>query len=505
MAIKLEKIELASAAEIKELPHEELISLTLKLIERMEYYQGLLYRAKNDKFGSKSEKSPKNPDEKQEGDDGAAQANPKAKRPRTDTTKRPSERYPDAPIKENLIGFTEPPCCEACGHKMEDSGMTEDSEYLSTSPKEYIIIRQKRQKHRCIKCHSSIVTAPSPPRIVPGGTYGDDMIVDATLSKFCDLIPMERYCQMAARRGLLGLPPQSLIEASINLSKFMEPVYQRLKDQTLNSIVLSADETPHKMLEGDEKKRWFLWGFSCVRSCFFECHDTRSGDVSTAVLAKSNCEFLLTDVYSGYDKSVRLANQLRLLEGRPLILHAYCNAHARRKFKERDSDQVCEDAESMVNHYKEIYKLNKESKGEPVDVVLEKRAKMKPIFETMKDEALAKINSYSSKSQMAIAYNYFLENYEGLTRFLDNEQIPIDNNHSERILRSHVIGRKTWYGTHSTRSAESAAIHFSIVETCKMIGVNPREFYLDAVARIHSKRESLTPFEYKELTGTNTG
>lgn len=140
----------------------------------------------------------------------------------------------------------------------------------------------------------------------------------------------------------------------------------------------------------------------------------------------------------------------------------------------------------------------------PPEVILDKRSQMKPIFEAMKEEALRKINTYSSKSQMATAYGYFIENYDGLTRFLDNHLIPIDNNHSERLLRSHVVGRKTWYGTHSRRAAETAAIHFSIVGSCKLIGVNPRDFYLDVVQRIHSNRDIITPLEYKELNDSDT-
>jgi hypothetical protein len=99
---------------------------------------------------------------------------------------------------------------------------------------------------------------------------------------------------------------------------------------------------------------------------------------------------------------------------------------------------------------------------------------------------------------MGSAYGYFLTNYQGLTLFLTNPLVPIDNNGSEGLLRSPVVGRKTWYGTHSRRGAAVAAVHFTIVETCKMNGVNPREFYLDATERIHSKRELLTPRQYKE-------
>ena len=64
----------------------------------------------------------------------------------------------------------------------------------------------------------------------------------------------------------------------------------------------------------------------------------------------------------------------------------------------------------MVKEYAEIYKLNKEAKGSLPEVIMKKRAEMKPIFEEMKAEAKQKINSYSSKSQMYKAYNYSLNN-----------------------------------------------------------------------------------------------
>ena len=268
-------------------------------------------------------------------------------------------------------------------------------------------------------------------------------------------------------------------------------VYDLIRNDVLDTSVLLADETPHRMLEGDERTKWYLWGFSNLRACFFECHDTRSGDVSSAVLAESRCEVLLTDVYSGYVKSVRVVNEMRLLLGRAVVKAAYCNAHARREFVTGDESL---DAKFMVEQYKEIYRL--EANG--VDIG-EGRAAMRPIFEAMRAEAKKKVNGYSSKSQLGRAYAYFLKNYDGLTVFLSNAAVPIDNNPSERLLRSHVIGRKTWYGTHSPRGAETAAVHFTIVETCKMNGVNPRAYYLDMLQRIHHKEVLLTPRQYKDL------
>ena len=96
----------------------------------------------------------------------------------------------------------------------------------------------------------------------------------------------------------------------------------------------------------------------------------------------------------------------------------------------------------------------------------------------MKSKAEEEIlsNSYSNKSKYYTALNYFLENYDGLTYFLNYADVVIDNNVQERLLRSHVVGRKIWYGTHSERGVETAAILFSIVETCKLNKVNPCEY-----------------------------
>ncbi len=484
MGLRLEKLDLPSNDEIEGLDMPELLHLAKDWRERIEIYQELLFKARRQRFGKSSERSP--------AQDKAADEPAKS---RDETTKLPSERYPNAPVHIDRIMMPEAPPCPCCGETMADSGMSETSEYLDVKAKEFIVVEQKRAKYRCAKCHGTIITAPAPARVTPGGSYSDEIIVDATLSKYCDLVPMERYCQMAARGGLRGLPPQSLIQASFKLAIFLELLYEAIVDEVLDSRVLLADETPHRMLEGDARTKWYLWGFSSPRACFFECHNTRSGDVSSAVLAESRCEVLLTDAYSGYGKSVRVVNELRKAEALPPIKAAYCNAHARREFVASDSP----DAKFMVEQYQAIYRLEAATGDK-----LEQRQSMRPIFESMRAEAEKKITGYSSKSQLGRAYAYFLSNYEGLTVFLSHAGVAIDNNSSERLLRSHVIGRKTWYGTHSPDGADTAAVHFTIVETCKMNGVNPRAYYLDMIQRIHGKQDLLTPSQYKDLQSLNT-
>ena len=434
-------------------------------------------------FGASSERYKKPEKEK----------NPGPPKPRI---KKPSERYPNIPVREVVISMNPVPSCNSCGKMMSDSGMTEDSEQLTVIPKKYEVLRQKRVKYRC-QCQSCLLTAPAPARIIEGSSYSDEMILDVVLSKYCDLIPMQRYSAMAGRSGLMGLPPHSLITVTHQFADFVYSVYELIKEGVLNARVLNADETPHKMLEGSEKKTWYLWGFSTPTLCFLECHDTRSGDVASDVLLSSLCEVLVTDVYAGYGKAIKLVNQLRLIKGQVPIENANCNGHSRRYFfKPRHKYK---EALFYLDHYHEIYQLNSDAKGQPPDIVLELRWQMKPHFEAMRKRASEELPRYPNKNKYRKALNYFLENYDGLTLFLDDPDIPIDNNSQERLLRNHVVGRKTWYGTHSEQGARTAAILFSLVETCKLNHVNPREYFKNLVQDLLNGKNPYTPKEFKDL------
>lgn len=446
---------------------------------------------RNKFFGKSSERSPKSGDSKPSDSSSSSQKEPKKPR-----VLLPSERYPDTPLVERHIELETLPSCGCCGGTMQDSGMTEDSEFLTIIPKQYLIILQRRHKYRCTHCHGDLQTAPAPPRIKEGGSYSDEMTIDVAMTKYCDLVPIERYAKMAGREGLKDLPPHSLIESTHYLAERVKGAYEKLKDEVCSAIVLHADETPHRMLEGDKKNQWFLWGFSTKTASYFECHNTRSGDVAQDLLEASSCRYLSSDVYSGYGKATRMANEVRAKEKKRLIKSVYCNAHPRRYFKQA-GDRFAEESKFFVDQYKEIYKLEDLTKGKPPDEVLAIRKKMRPYFLAMKKCCKETVESYSTKSSIAKAMRYFLKNYGGLIRFTKNAALPIDNNPQERLLRNPVIGRKTWYGTHSKLGAKTAAILFSLVESCKLNGVNPRQYFKKLVADLHSGLEPYTPAQFK--------
>jgi transposase len=464
-----------------------------------------LITIKSKLFGKSSEKSVKGSSSRGSGD-----KNKKKK------VQLPSERYPNLPLIERDITLDKLPSCGCCGHEMSDSGMTEDSEYLTVVPAQYYVVRQRRHKYRCEKCHGDIKTAPAPARIKEGSSYSNEMMIDVALAKYCDLIPMERYAAIAGRLGVKGLPPQSLIESSHYLSEYLRSAYNKLKEEVLRSLVLHADETPHRMLEGDETSYWYLWGFSTATASYFECHDTRSGDVASKFLLESKCRFLVSDVFSGYNKSVNETNKIRAEKLEALIEHAYCNAHARRKFKEA-SDVLKALAEGLtepeararaeaeykkslffIKQYRKVYRLEGLAKKFP-DSTQKIRLRQRKYFEKMRDGCMSDIAGHSSKSAIGKAMRYFLKNYDNFVRYIDTTNVPIDNNAAERVLRNPVVGRKTWYGTHSPRGAETAAILFSLVESCKLNKVNPREYFKKLVEDLQQSKPTFTPKDFADL------
>lgn len=416
------------------------------------------------------------------------------KKPIRDRVQLPSIRYPNLPVQIVDVVFDEIPACTGCGEKLHDSGMVEESERLSVIPKKYFIERYRRHVYDCSCCHGELKTAPSPPRIKPGSSYSDEVMVDVVVAKYDHLIPIERYARMAEDLGA-EIPSQSLIETTHYTADFLKPIYEEIKKEVQSATVLHADETPHRMLEGDKKKTWYMWGFSTKRSSYFELHNTRSGNVASRFLSESACTYLVSDVYSGYKKAVSDANVFRKSEQREPIQSLYCNAHARRKFSEAE-ENFKDEAEYFLSRYQEVYLKEKVSKDRPPDARKRVREEIEVILYDMRDHAIESIHKFPEKSSIGKALSYFLKNFAELSFFTSNEQLPLDNNHQERQMRNPVIGRKTWYGTHSKRGAKTAAILFTIIESCKLNKITAQDYLSAQIQNIHTNQAVQTPAQY---------
>lgn len=419
------------------------------------------------------------------------------KKDRDPIVKLPSEKYPHLEIKEEKLTPEVLPKCKCCDSEMKESGLFDISEKIEVIPAYYYIQRHLRAKYNCGKCHGSMVNTPALPSIVPLSNYGDSLILDVTLSKYCDLIPMERIAAIAYRGGLIDLPANSLIELTHHLSGFLYDIYSMIRKEVQDSKLILADETPHKMLEGDDTKNWYLWGFFNQTACYYEAHNTRGSDVPTSFLYGAKNEFLLTDGYSGYKKTIKnIKNDKKI--GRNIV-EVYCNAHAYRYFKEA-SITWKDESTFYLEKYGEIYELESEVKKARTDNdKRDRRNKMSVLFEEMKAHCKQNLDQAMPHSGLFKAIKYFLNHYDGLTVCTEYITVPLDNNGSERSLRSPVVGRKTWIGTHSKRGAMTNAIHFSLIESCKVNGINPRQYYDWVVKQKLSGKNLLTPYQYSLL------
>ena len=221
--------------------NDRLRAINNELEQKMLFVDEQFITIKNKLFGKSSERS------------GNSSSTSGVNKDKKKKVQLPSERYPDAPLIERHITLDNLPVCKCCGTEMPDSGMTEESEYLTKVPAQYYVVVQIRHKYACRKCHEDIVTAPTPPRVTPGGAYSDELMIDTAVSKYCDLIPIERLARIAGREGIKELPPQSLIEGTHQLADYIKQAYNRLKSEMLSASVWHADETPHRMLDGDTK------------------------------------------------------------------------------------------------------------------------------------------------------------------------------------------------------------------------------------------------------------
>jgi transposase len=201
-------------------------------------------------------------------------------------------------------------------------------------------------------------------------------------------------------------------------------------------------------------------------------------------LLNSRCQFLVSDVFSGYARAAREVNKVRAEERLELILNIYCNAHSRRKFKE--ADKVLE--QLIANAQSDAERASLEAARKEVQFYLSQYRRIYRL------DALGKIRLTKKSEIRKRMKKYFVK----MTRFLENVDLPIENNPQERLLRNPVIGRKTWYGTHSKLGAQTSAILFSLVESCKLNKVNPREYFKILVAELHQGKPAFTPWEYRQ-------
>ena len=371
--------------------------------------------------------------------------------------------------------------CPDCGGKWKTLG--EDvSEVLEYVPASYRVIRHVRPRLTC-SCCERMAQAPAPSRPIARSYFGPGLISHVIVSKYMDHLPIYRQCQQAAREGV-ELSESTVGDVVGGAHQLLRPLMDALQRYVFAAPKLHADDTPIDVLApGNGKtKQGRLWvytrddrpaGDPTAPAVWFRYSPDRKGIHPQAHL-KDYVGILQADAYAGYNPIYDSGQ----------VLEAACWAHARRKFYDIHEAQPTPVTTYVLAQIGELYKIEGGIRGSPPERRREVRQEYsKPIVEALHAWLTAQLATLSRKSVTADAIGYAMNQWQALTRYLDDGRIEIDNNAAERALRAVAIGRKNYLFLGSDAGGERAATMYSLLGTVKLNGINP-ETYLRHVLSV---------------------
>lgn len=420
-------------------------------------------------FGPSSEKRTRD-------DDGSARA---AERPpRTGHGPRAQGELPQVHVVHRL---DEPDrTCPQCGGGLREmAGQYEEAEEIDVVERSFRIVRHQRQKYTC-RCGACVETALGPPKLLAGGRYSVDFAVAVAIAKYCDHMPLARQVRQMARLGL-ATDTQTLWDQLHALSRHLGPTAEAVHALVLSSPVIAADETRWPLLGAPGAAKWHAWSVSSPAAISYRICSSRSAAAAREVLGDYQ-GIAVVDGYSAY-KTLRDERAERR-DGPPPFTLAFCWIHARRRFVEAAPHYP--QATELIEQIGALYEI--EARGAEAGPE-ERLAVLAQLRDTESRAVVAGIKTWLMaqavlpRSSLGEAIGYTLRHWEGLERFLNDARIPLDTNAVERGLRAVAIGRKNHYGSRSERGTRVAALFYTLIESAKLVGVEPAAYLAEATRR----------------------
>ena len=337
----------------------------------------------------------------------------------------------------------------------------------------------------------NVVVARKPPEAIPGGLAGAGLTAQVIVSKGADHLPLYRLEGIFKRQGV-RISRQTMDGWWLQTADFLRPLYGLGVQVVLASHVVHTDDTPVKIRDAHRKQKhtgrfWPYVGDLLHPLTVFDYTPTHQRDGPAAFL-KDYHRYLQADAFSGYDGLY--------LESNGRIIEVACWAHERRKFNEsRRLDSLrMETALAWIGKLYAVEKdLRERCQGEWEKLTLEDRAeriaaerqqRSRPLLDGFHTWLEAEAPKVLPKSPVRSAIDYTLNNWTALSVYLEDGWLDIDNNEGENSLRGLCIGRRNWLFCGSDRGGRAAAVHFSLLASCKRHGHDPWVYYRDILTRL---------------------
>ncbi len=383
----------------------------------------------------------------------------------------------------------------ACGQALKRIG-EEVSEQLDCVPAQFFVLRHIRGKYACACCQT-IAAAPMPAQMIDKGIPAPGLLAQVAVAKHDDHLPLYRQEEIYARSGV-HIARSSMAQWIGICGVRLKPLADALQAFILSHAVVHADETSVSLLapgRGKTKKA-YVWvyrttNFVAQRAVLFDFCASRGGEHPQRVLQEFKGT-LVSDDFSGYHK----------LQSQGAITGALCMAHARRKLFEAHKLNGSQIAGEAVTLIAKLYEIEREARElDPQARLLLRQSRAKPIADALHTWLIAQRQALAKADITAKAIDYSLSNWRGLTRYLDDGNVPIDNNAAENAIRPLVVGRKNWLFVGSQQAGERAAAMLSLIESAKLNGHDPWAYLKDVFERLptlkNSDLKSLLPHNWQ--------
>lgn len=385
-------------------------------------------------------------------------------------------------------------CTCGCALKRIGEDVAEKLDYV---PGVFTVERHVRGKWACAKCQT-LIQAPVPAQVIDKGIPTAGLLAQVMVAKYADHLPLYRQETIFGRAGLAI--PRSTLGAWVGACGVrLQPLVDALKEAILDHQVLHADETPVAMLKPGTGKthRAYLWAytpgaFEGMKAVVYDFADSRAGQHAQDFLGEWRGA-LVCDDYSGY--------KALLAKG---VVEAGCLAHARRKFVELHTANKSHVAGAGIQYFAWLYEIEREVKDLNADERHRiRQARGRPIAEALHAWMIAQRLKVPEGSGTAKALNYSLKRWPALTRYLDDGNLPADNNWVENQIRPIAVGRGNWLFAGSLRAGQRAAAVMSLIQSAKLNGHDPYAYLKDVFLRLpthpHSRIDELLPHYWRPL------
>lgn len=386
--------------------------------------------------------------------------------------------------------------CPCCGVPRVCIG-EQAAEQLDLEPARFFVLRTVRKSYACRHCDPAAVPAeqrlrtagPEQVGPIPKGLCGPGLLAHVVTAKFADHTPLHRLAGQLARSGV-EVARSTLGDWVAAAADLLRPLYALMRQRLLQSRVLHGDDTSVKLRVpgADRTRKAHLWVYVGDADYPYTVFD-----FTADYTAAGPQEFLAG--YRGYLQADALA-QYECLYGPDRVVHCCCWAHARRKFVAA-AEAKDERANTALEWVRRLYAIERELPPllPPADDPgaqeqrrqreeqrrLLRQQQAGPVLDRLKEWLDQQKGQVLPKSALGQAVGYALNNWEALRRYLDQGYLAIDNNLSERTLRVVALGRNNWGVVGSEAGGETAAVLYTLVGTCKHLGIDPFAYLREAL------------------------